>query len=74
MLKKVVIYSLEHRIVLLLLVGVVSAIGLGAFLSLSTDLLPDLSFPVITVIHAESWHGPPGYGDTHFPPLGERPA
>jgi len=50
MLKKIVIYSLEHRIALLLLVGVVSAIGLGAFLSLSTDLLPDLSSPVITVI------------------------
>jgi len=50
MLKKIIIYSLEHRVLLLMLVGLVSAIGLGAFLSLSTDLLPDLSSPVINVI------------------------
>ena len=50
MLKKIVILSLEHRLLLLMLVGLVTAVGVGAFLSLSTDLLPDLSSPVITVI------------------------
>ncbi|MDH7499064.1 MAG: efflux RND transporter permease subunit [candidate division NC10 bacterium] len=50
MLKKIVIYSLEHRVLILMLVGLAFAIGVGAFLSLSTDLLPDLSSPVITVI------------------------
>ena len=50
MLKKIVIASLEHRVLLLMLVGLVTAVGVGAFLSLSTDLLPDLSSPVITVI------------------------
>jgi len=50
MLKKFVIASLEHRVLLLMLVGMMTAIGMGAFLSLSTDLLPDLSSPVISVI------------------------
>jgi cobalt-zinc-cadmium resistance protein CzcA len=50
MLKKIVIASLEHRVLLLMLVGLVTAVGVGAFLSLSTDLLPDLSSPVITVV------------------------
>src|SRR5512139_1717727 len=50
MLKKIVILSLEHRVLLLMLVGLVAAVGVGALVSLSTDLLPDLSSPVITVI------------------------
>jgi heavy metal efflux system protein len=50
MLKKIVIASLEHRVLLLMLVGLATVIGLGAFLSLSTDLLPDLSSPVVSVI------------------------
>jgi len=50
MLKRIVVFSLEHRVLILMLVGLAFLIGVGAFLSLSTDLLPDLSSPVITVI------------------------
>jgi cobalt-zinc-cadmium resistance protein CzcA len=49
-LKKIVIFSLENRVLVLMLVGLAFAIGVGSFLSLSTDLLPDLSSPVITVV------------------------
>jgi cobalt-zinc-cadmium resistance protein CzcA len=50
MLKRIVVLSLEHRVLLLMLVGLITAVGVGAYLSLSTDLLPDLSSPVITVV------------------------
>ncbi|HNY10144.1 MAG TPA: efflux RND transporter permease subunit, partial [Candidatus Wallbacteria bacterium] len=58
MLSKIIQFSVKNRILIFIAVAVLSVIGLNAAISVSRDILPDLSIPIVTVIVENHSLGP----------------
>jgi len=58
MLSKTIQFSVKNRILIFIAVAVLSLIGMNAAISVSRDILPDLSIPIVTVIVENHSLGP----------------
>ena len=53
MFNKIISWSLENKIIVLLMAGVVTVIGLWSIATMKVDILPDINKPTVTIF-AES--------------------
>lgn len=58
MLSKTIEFSVKNRILIFIAVAVLSLMGMNAAVSVSRDILPDLSIPIVTVIVENHSLGP----------------
>ena len=55
MFQKIIEFSIQNRLIVILSIVILIAIGVNTLQNLTTEFLPDLSSPIVSVITEKPW-------------------